>query len=83
MKEWQRDAEKDAVLELHLKKILPAFSKLKIDQARTFIDAANDCLKGTPFMYLITGDGVMVALRSEMVELSKAMFDGPYIDNQK
>jgi len=83
LKEWQRDAEKDAVLEEHLKLIIPAFGKLKLAQARIFIDSINDCLKETPFMYLITGDGVTVVSRAEMVELAKAMFNRPYDEYQE
>ena len=74
MKEGQRDAAKDAVLEEHLKLIVPAFGELTIAQARTFVNSINDCLKNTPFMYLITGDGVAVVSRAEMVDISKAMF---------
>lgn len=72
--------EKDILLHEHLTLLLPAFGKLQVSQARMFIDVANDCLSETPFMYLITGDGVAVVLRKQMLVWTKFMFDKPYGD---
>lgn len=72
--------EKEILLAENLKLLIPAFGKLNLGQARIFIDAANDCLSETPFMYLLTGDGVTLALREQMVKLAKFMFDKPYGD---
>ena len=67
----------DHLLYKHLTALLPAFGKLRKEPVITFIDAANECLKDTPFMYLLTGHGVQVVLREQLVGFAKAMFDKP------
>jgi hypothetical protein len=61
----------------HLEILLPAFGKLKIEQGKIFIDAANECLKATPFMYLLTGNGVIVTSRKQAIAFARATFDRP------
>lgn len=68
------------LLHKHLTMLLPAFSGLKKEAAITFIDAANECLKDTPFMYILTGDGVCVMLAEQVIVMNKAMFDKPMED---
>lgn len=47
-----------------LKKILdgliPAINTLPLFAARRFLDRANDSIAGTPFYFLLTGDGVVI-----------------------
>lgn len=69
------EEEKDNLLHGHLKLIVPAFGKLKLSEARGLIDRINDCLSDTPFMYFIFGDGVDVALREQMYNLNKQLFN--------
>jgi hypothetical protein len=63
--------------------LTPAFGKLKKEPAIAFIDAANECLKDTLFMYLLAGDGVCVMLTKQMVATAKGLFDRPMGDYSK
>lgn len=72
--------EKDILLHEHLTLLLPAFGKLKLSEARLFIEIANDCLSETPFRYVITGDGVTVFLVEQLIAMAKSMFNKPYGD---
>lgn len=67
----------DDLLYKHLSLLIPAINKLKIVDGRTYINEANEQLKDTPFMYLITGDGVSVVLREQMVAFAKKTFKVP------
>ena len=69
------EEEKADLLHEHLELIIPAFGKLKFLEARALLDRINDCLAETPFMYFIFGSGVGVALRAQMCQLGKAMFN--------
>jgi hypothetical protein len=71
------------ILKKHLELILPAFGVLQKSQAIKFMDAVNDCLSETPFMYLLTGDGVQVVLTEQMVCLGKYLFDKPMMTDDR
>ncbi len=72
------DPNEELLLHKHLTMLCPAFNVLKMTEADKFIDAANDCLTGTPFMFVLFGDGVGVACRIQMYRLAQAIFD-PYV----
>ena len=58
------------ILEMHL----PAINGLTLHMGVKFIDKVNDALVNTDLMYLLTGDGVQVVTRKEMMEFTKAMW---------
>ena len=78
--EQKNEEISDHLLHKYLEMLAPAFRDLRVKEARIFIDAANECLKGTPFMYFLMGDGVKVMLRAQMMERAKAMFNKPMGD---
>ncbi len=67
--------DEEVVLGEHLKLLERMFDKLHRKEADIAISGANECLKNTPFMFFLTGDGVKVVLREQMVALSKFLFD--------
>lgn len=69
------EKEKDNLLYEHLELIVPAFGKLKLIEARALLVRINDCLRETPFMYVICAEGVKVFLRAQIYQLNKQMFD--------
>ena len=58
-------------LELFIPMLIKDFNK---KMAIEIMDKMNECLKYTPWMYLLTGDGIMVESREKMVVFAKAMF---------
>ena len=68
------------LLHKHLTMLTPAFGVLHKEAGLKFIDEANECLKDTPFMFFLTGDGVAVLLKEQMLGMAKGMFDRPMGD---
>jgi hypothetical protein len=53
------------------------FGRFKASDAHAFIDAINEAIKDTPWMYLLGGDGVSVVSKAQMVRYVKAQFNSP------
>ena len=70
--------DETALLRKHLELLLPMFGPIRRCDADKVLDTANECLKHTPFMFLLMADGVNVVLRQQMVQMAKVMFDKPY-----
>lgn len=55
-----------------LELLIPAISStIPAHQAHKLIDAANEALKNTPWMYFLTGDGLIVESRDAVVQFAK------------
>ncbi len=66
------------ILFKNLKMLAPAFLKIKASEAAKVIDAINDSLSGTPFMFLLCAGGVEVVTRAQMAGIGKKMSNKPY-----
>jgi hypothetical protein len=60
-----------------LESMIPAFSKLTPSNAWSIIHCVNDKLAGTPFMFLLCGDGIFVLRREQMVATARALYNSP------
>ena len=65
-----------------LKSIIPAISVLKPEDAIKFMDKANECLFETGYIFLLTGNGVLVVPHDWLPD-PKEMFDKPMSDYSK
>lgn len=81
MSEIKSFTENEILLKEHLELFIPAFNKMKVaSELKPFLSKANDCLSNTPFMYLLTGHGVVVFSREAAVKMAEHMYNKPMGD---